>query len=510
MKCRHDDIGAELANGRVFSYMRWSSEPQSWGDSERRQLQAAEQWCARHGTVLADEKFVDRGVSARLGKNRAGDLGRLLSTVKRGDTLLVEDNDRLSRQDWLTAMNFLHEIVAKGVTVVTLANGNEITETRFKSNPGVFLPAILKAYLGNDENDKRRYRVQQAMDARRAKITTGEVTFGRLPAWLKWSAPRKTPDRKPIVIEAKAVIVRRIFSMCLEGKCVQAIIEALRGVTPIGHSKRAAWNKSSIHRLLNDKAVLGFHVPSDTPNVFPAIIEADVFHAAGAKLAERRNYSDTVAIKHQNSSLFTGLAFCSKCGHPLRKQSCRANGKTYYYLVCGGHLTHKSKCEFASVNYREFENTFLGLLIMDAEVYKALTAEAPTPSQLGMLKSKLAEVHAQQEKYMRLIDGDPNPSKTLSDRLKQADAQEAELTAQVEAEIAKSKSATPPVEAYRKLRAALPVPTLEITDRARLRELLRGVVERIEVKLGEDEYAVNFKGGKAPIGVKVFCSNVRP
>jgi len=30
--------------GRVFSYLRWSTDSQTWGDSERRQNMAAEQW----------------------------------------------------------------------------------------------------------------------------------------------------------------------------------------------------------------------------------------------------------------------------------------------------------------------------------------------------------------------------------------------------------------------------------------------------------------------------------
>jgi hypothetical protein len=49
--------------GQVFSYMRWSSEPQTWGDSERRQFQQPLEWCQREGQVLAEEVFADRGVS---------------------------------------------------------------------------------------------------------------------------------------------------------------------------------------------------------------------------------------------------------------------------------------------------------------------------------------------------------------------------------------------------------------------------------------------------------------
>jgi len=55
--------------GRVFSYLRWSTPEQSWGDSERRQNALAEAWCARHGVTLAGTE-VDQGVSAFKGANR--------------------------------------------------------------------------------------------------------------------------------------------------------------------------------------------------------------------------------------------------------------------------------------------------------------------------------------------------------------------------------------------------------------------------------------------------------
>jgi DNA invertase Pin-like site-specific DNA recombinase len=129
-------------SGRVFSYFRWSTAQQEWGDSERRQNKMAEEWCAREGLHLSDQRFVDSGLSAFHGKNQRGDLGRLLATVQRGDTLLVEDCDRLSRQDWFSSLSFLQSILGKGVTVVTLRNGNIITEETFRHNSGVFLMAI--------------------------------------------------------------------------------------------------------------------------------------------------------------------------------------------------------------------------------------------------------------------------------------------------------------------------------------------------------------------------------
>jgi len=76
--------------------------------------------------------------------------------------LLVEDADRLSRQDWKAAMDFVERLLAKGVKIVTLQNGNEITAESFRSNPGVFLQLILNAHLGHSKNTKKAARVREA------------------------------------------------------------------------------------------------------------------------------------------------------------------------------------------------------------------------------------------------------------------------------------------------------------------------------------------------------------
>jgi DNA invertase Pin-like site-specific DNA recombinase len=82
----------------AYSYISFSSPPQEWGDSERRKEQMAKDYCAKNGLTLSEKSFRDRGISAWKGKNRSNVLDELLKTLKTGDTLLIEDNDRLGRE----------------------------------------------------------------------------------------------------------------------------------------------------------------------------------------------------------------------------------------------------------------------------------------------------------------------------------------------------------------------------------------------------------------------------
>lgn len=150
-----------MKNTKVYSYIRWSSEKQTWGDSERRQEQMAKDWCARKGLKLSQRSFADRGTSAWRGKNfQDGALAELVRVVKTGDIIVIEDNDRLSRQDAITAMVNLRQIVNKGVSVVILKTGVEVTSQNY-NDPSVLFPNFFQAFLANAENEKKSFRGKQ-------------------------------------------------------------------------------------------------------------------------------------------------------------------------------------------------------------------------------------------------------------------------------------------------------------------------------------------------------------
>jgi DNA invertase Pin-like site-specific DNA recombinase len=109
---------------RAYSYVRFSTPEQMRGDSFRRQVQAAERYALANGLMM-DTKFTfhDLGVSAFRGRNRVdGMLGEFLSYVRSGDIpkgayLLVENLDRVSRENAWDAMHTLQNIAREGVTV---------------------------------------------------------------------------------------------------------------------------------------------------------------------------------------------------------------------------------------------------------------------------------------------------------------------------------------------------------------------------------------------------------
>lgn len=530
----------------VYSYARWSSDAQADGDSERRQVQQAENWCAKRGLSLTG-RGKDDGVSAWHGKNRTdgSGLSRLLKLVQPGDYLLIEDLDRLSRQNWLTALNFVAEIVAKGVTVVTLNNGNEITAEALRRDPGCFLPAVLGAFLGNDENEKKSKRIKESWAARKQKLASGTAAKSNLPCWLSWD----NDADKPVLVEKNATVIRKMFTMALAGLGCQTIARKLHrdGDRLVVVSKRQRRERvltlgaSFIWRVLRNKMTIGTatYVQPPQAGVYPAAVDERTFYAVQAKIDG--NKKRTAPRKHADKNLLTGLANCSKCGGTLcmfSQYRKRKNGqvKVYAYMVCSNSLHKHGRCGMNSIRYDMLESSFLNLLTDSGAIRRALAAKPDNqPSPVTALQGELANTERQVAKFMEVISDDPNPARAVYMALKEAEAKADDLRARIEEAAAKKWCAADPLEVWEKVYKVLvgviePLTTycnnadgqallgqanalieqvrclaqpivLKPENRAQLRELIRDVVDRVVVHLGHDRYEVYLKGNRQPIEV---------
>ena len=146
-------------------------------------MQEAVNRCQRNGRVQDGRRFTDRGVSGWKGAHRqTGKLAALLRVVAPGDTILVEDNSRWSREEPLDSVNALHDVVNKGVEVVFLKTGVLMNRDNF-NDPSVFLPNVLGSFMANQENELRAHKIRAAMETKRQEIAQGKLTVGRLSDW---------------------------------------------------------------------------------------------------------------------------------------------------------------------------------------------------------------------------------------------------------------------------------------------------------------------------------------
>jgi DNA invertase Pin-like site-specific DNA recombinase len=126
-----------MGTPKVYSYLRFSTDIQSHGDSIRRQTQLARDYCDTNGLELDESlTFHDLGVSAFKGANAAtGKLGLFLKSIEQGkvtqgDILLIESIDRLSRSAITDALTLFIRILQSGVHIVTLMDRRVYTKDK--------------------------------------------------------------------------------------------------------------------------------------------------------------------------------------------------------------------------------------------------------------------------------------------------------------------------------------------------------------------------------------------
>ena len=112
-----------------YSYIRWSSIRQGFGSTLDRQQSIAREVANKHNLALVELK-PEKGVSAFKGKNnqKGSTLADFIASVKsgvveRGSWIVVENLDRISREDILKAQRLFMEMLELGITIVTGMDG---------------------------------------------------------------------------------------------------------------------------------------------------------------------------------------------------------------------------------------------------------------------------------------------------------------------------------------------------------------------------------------------------
>src|SRR5262249_47669312 len=150
----------EVSMRRAYSYVRFSTPEQLKGDSLRRQTNLSAGYCQRNNLLLDDSlNLRDLGVSAFRGDNvETGALSGFLDAVRRGrvpqeSVLIVENLDRLTRDEIGKALSLFISILDAGVHIVTLRPEVEYTKQSI-NDIATIMQAVLQLFLGHEESSK--------------------------------------------------------------------------------------------------------------------------------------------------------------------------------------------------------------------------------------------------------------------------------------------------------------------------------------------------------------------
>jgi DNA invertase Pin-like site-specific DNA recombinase len=489
---------------KAYSYVRFSTPEQLKGDSLRRQTKLSADYCAKHKLLLDESlNLRDLGVSAYRGKNAAtGALASFLDAVKqervpKGSVLIIENLDRLTRDEIGEALSLFISILNAGIHIATLSPEVEYTKKSI-NEIGVILQAVLQLFLGHEESSKKSGRLSQAWDAKRATLAARKLT-GKCPFWLTLS-----PDRSRFVVHADRVkTVKTLFELSRQGHGATAISRIMNAAGVLS-PYRKAWNGVSVLAILRSRAVIGEFTPhrggpgsrapigTPIPNYYPRIIPEAEFYAAQATIAGRKNQRGPRGKGVRN--LFTGLVEDARDQTPMHIIEKRPGD---FRMVSSGAMRGQKDTRYVSFPYAVFERAVLTML---REVDPRAITDQEGGDDMAALDGELLQIVAKKGELEReLLTGE---SAVIAKVLRQVEARERELAERLAQ--AREEAATPVSEAWgetQTLLTALDKARDRDEARLRLRAMLRRVVKEIQVlivPIGNDRVAaaqVWFAGG---------------
>jgi DNA invertase Pin-like site-specific DNA recombinase len=283
-----------------YSYVRFSHPDQAKGDSLRRQTEAAAAWCEQNRVALDTSTTLhDLGKSAYTGEHRKNPDRHALAAflklveagkVPQGSYLVIENLDRLTREDEVPACHLLTGILMAGVRVVQLCPYEMLLTD--KSNGWELMRAVMELSRGHGESALKSVRNGKAWKERRKNTREHkEILTHRLPAWVE------VRDGKLEAIPSPAATVKHIFALAAAGYGAAGIVKKLTEDGTPAFGTGGHWARTYVALILADRRALGELQPrlsngkadgDPIAGYFPEVVTEAEWNAARAGAVQRR------------------------------------------------------------------------------------------------------------------------------------------------------------------------------------------------------------------------------
>jgi site-specific DNA recombinase len=454
---------------RAAYYARFSSEEQLASNSIELQTQSCLAAIRQNGWDLAAEHaFLDRASSGTTQTGREG-LQRLRDSAHAHafDVVVVYKYDRLGR-NFLQTVHLIQELDRLGIRVLSATEGDD--------------PLTRNILLSVADNYSRQLSAF-SRDGMRQTALAGYSTGGRPPYGYQRHEvvdPHKRdrqgqPVRKALwnPDERHAPIVRRIFSLYLEGCGFKRIAVALNA-DGIPGPRGDSWATSAVREILHNPTYAGFRAfgrnrkirlatgkrskqprPASewtlVPDAHPAIIPAERWKQVQTALdaAARKAHPSLGATRSARSRYpLVGLVKCGVChGNFSVDRRHNGAGRIYEDYVCGRRKDRgKSVCDnTVRVSRAQLDRRILALVthrLVDPAIRETLrariaalrahTADAARASRPALQK-ELIRVEGKIKTYLeRLALLPPEAARMVGEQLEQLGTEKQQLQARLQ------------------------------------------------------------------------------
>ena len=177
-------------------------------------------------------------------------------------------------------------------------------------------------------------------------------------------------DRKLVINEAEATIVRQIFEGFTQMRSITAVVHKTHDhgyrtktyVSQKGNARQGKlMDKGFIYKLINNPIYIGriVHKEETYPGLHQAIIDESLWDKAHQimKINPRTRANEN---RRENGAALRGIIKCGGCNSGMMPTSTRRRGKLYRYYTPNAHMKKScSNCPVGNVSAGEIENVVL-------------------------------------------------------------------------------------------------------------------------------------------------------
>ena len=417
----------------AFSYLRLSREEAQRGESSSitNQRMIVENYCKQNGITIIRE-FVDDGYSG--GNFNRPHFQEMLSEIENGkvNTVITKDLSRLGR-DMRESSYFAEQYFPEhGIRYIAIAD-NFDSESENIMAPFQF--AMNEVYLRDGSR-----KVKDVLKNKRED--------GLYCACPPYGYKKEERNKNHLVPdEITAPIVKRIFEAAAKGDSSRKIALDLNadGIIPPlkyrvlyrdkfsdkGASRSSDfWNYTTVKRILKNQVYLGhtllgkskkasvkskkkIAVPKEnwavTENTHLPLITQEIFDLAHENMG--KGTRDYLSYDNVRKSIFSGIAYCEKCGHALC--SCgtvyKGEREKYWYLSCiNKRKDITNPCDGVRIKYSDLLQLVTDSLnellnISDREIEKIVSEVIAEESSEKVINEKKAALSKANSRLM-IID----------------------------------------------------------------------------------------------------------
>ena len=311
--------------------------------------------------------YADEGISGTLVNKRERFKDMIKDCEKGKIDLILTKSVSCFARNTVDSLNYVRRLKAMGIGVFFEEQNIDTLTTDSEMFIGLY--SVMAQAESENISDNVKWGI-------RKRMSDGTFSFH-----FQTYGYRKGDDGQPEIVPEEANVIRKIFSMYLDGATVDTIIDYLQRNDIPNRKGETNWHRETIRLMLGNEKYVGDMLMQKTfrtdciskkvkvnngelpkyliSNNHPAIIDRETFKMVQqerSRRAGKRKTSDktiTELGKYSSKYALTELLVCGECGSPYRRRTINSHGEKKIYWRCLNRIEHGSKYCTKSIGIEE-------------------------------------------------------------------------------------------------------------------------------------------------------------